>query len=249
MTKFTSRICGTARCDGDKISSAQLEASVGESGNIEIRISEATKSRDILITAENAGALLRALDITNDVVGGTLNLKGTFRDDEEDRPLSGDLMINEFHVVNAPPLAKLLTIATLTGALELLSGQGLPFNQLHAPFVYQNEKISLNKARASGLSLGLTIDGVIELNDYEVDLSGTIIPAYIINSIVGHVPVIGDILTGGDGQGVFAIAYRARGPLSDTTITVNPLTALAPGILRDLFKLFDRQPANLEEND
>ena len=246
---YLSDLRGEARYDGEKISAAQLEASVGESGNIEIRISEATKSRDILITAENAGALLRALDITNDVVGGTLNLKGTFRDDEEDRPLSGDLMINEFHVVNAPPLAKLLTIATLTGALELLSGQGLPFDQLHAPFVYQNEKISLNKARASGLSLGLTIDGVIELNDYEVDLSGTIIPAYIINSIVGHVPVIGDILTGGDGQGVFAIAYRARGPLSDTTITVNPLTALAPGILRDLFKLFDRQPANLEEND
>ena len=108
---------------------------------------------------------------------------------------------------------------------------------------------SLNKARATGLSLGLTIDGIIELNDYEVDLNGTIIPAYTINSIVGHVPVIGDILTGGDGQGVFAIAYRARGPLSDTEITVNPLTALAPGIFRDLFKLFDRPPTNLEDSN
>ena len=246
---YLSDVRGEARYDGDKISAAHLEASVGESGNIKIRISEATNARNILITAKNAGAILRSLDITDDVVGGILNLQGTFQDDEEDRPLSGDLIINEFHVINAPPLAKLLTVATLTGALELLGGQGLPFDKLHAPFVYKNKKISLNKARATGLSLGLTIDGIIELNDYEVDLNGTIIPAYTINSIVGHVPVIGDILTGGDGQGVFALAYRARGPLSDTEITVNPLTALAPGIFRDLFKIFDRPPINLEESD
>ena len=72
-----------------------------------------------------------------------------------------------------------------------------------------------------------------------IDLSGTIIPAYVLNSIVGHLPVIGDILTGGDGEGVFAATYRAQGPLKDAAITVNPLTALAPGILRDLFKLFE----------
>ncbi|SVB93545.1 uncharacterized protein METZ01_LOCUS246399, partial [marine metagenome] len=191
------------------------------------------------IASENAGAVLRAIDLTDDVVGGTLRLQGTFLDDERDNPLVGELTIKDFHVVNAPPLAKLLTIATLTGALELLGGQGLPFDRMHAPFRYQNKKLLLNKARANGLSLGLTIDGEINLDNHTIDLSGTIIPAYVLNSIVGHLPVIGDILTGGDGEGVFAATYRAQGPLKDAAITVNPLTALAPGILRDLFKLFE----------
>ena len=108
---------------------------------------------------------------------------------------------------------------------------------------------SINKARANGLSLGLTINGEINLNNDTIDLSGTIIPAYVLNSIVGHIPVIGDILTGGDGEGVFAPTYRVQGPLKDTKITVNPLTALAPGILRDLFKLFEPlQPSPDEPN-
>ena len=182
-------------------------------------------------------------------MGGTLHLQGTFLDGEQHNPLKGDLIISEFHVVNAPPLAKLLTIATLTGALELLGGQGLPFVRMHAPFRYQNQKLSLNKARATSLSLGLTIDGEIDLDNDRVDLKGTIIPAYVLNSIVGHLPVIGDILTGGDGEGVFAAAYRAQGPLKDMTITVNPLTALAPGILRDLFKLFEPLPASTDETN
>ena len=150
-------------------------------------------------------------------------------------------------MVNAPPLAKLLTIATLTGALELLGGKGLPFDRLQAPFVYQDETIIFDEARASGLSLGLTINGGIRIKDNIVDLNGTIIPAYILNSFVSHVPIIGDLLIGGEGQGVFAATYRARGSFDDMEITVNPLAALAPGILRDLFKLFERAPNTLGE--
>ena len=175
-------------------------------------------------------------------------VKANFHDNEEHRPLVGNLIINEFHIINAPILAKLLTIATLTGALELLGGQGLPFDQLHAPFIYRDGKITLNKARASSFSLGLTLDGDINRNDGTADLKGTIIPAYVLNSFVGHVPVIGDILTGGDGQGVFAATYHAQGPLDDVTISVNPLTALAPGILRDLFNLFEPVPKNSSGN-
>ena len=87
----------------------------------------------------------------------------------------------------------------------------------------------------------------VNLDNDTIDVRGTIIPAYVLNSIVGHLPVIGDILTGGDGEGVFAATYRAQGQLKDTTITVNPLTALAPGILRDLFKLFEPLQANPDE--
>ena len=243
-----SNLRGNARYDGVKIHVADIEIFTENSDKIELRITDHDKGgRVLLLASENAGSVLRALDLTDDVVGGTLHLQGTFIDDEHHNPLAGDLTISDFHVINAPPLAKLLTIATLTGALELLSGQGLPFDRMHAPFRYQNGKLSLNKARATGLSLGLTINGEINIDNDTIDLSGTIIPAYVLNSIVGHLPIIGDILTGGDGEGMFAATYRAQGSLKDTTISVNPLTALAPGILRDLFKLFEPLQANPDE--
>ena len=75
------------------------------------------------------------------------------------------------------------------------------------------------------------------------DLDGTIVPAYLLNSALGNIPVIGELFTGGEGQGIFAATYSVRGPIDDAEITVNPLAALAPGILRDVFLIFDRAPA------
>jgi hypothetical protein len=95
--------------------------------------------------------------------------------------------------------------------------------------------------RASGLSVGFTLDGTIDLSDdsQPVDFSGTIIPAYAINSALGHIPLLGEILTGGKGEGMFAATYRVVGPVDDTRVSVNPLAVLAPGILRQLFSIFD----------
>ena len=243
-----SNFRGETSYDGEKFGATEAEVFLENSEKVQFRIDKREKNRVLSIYSANAGAALRALDITDDLIGGTLMVKANFHDNEEHRPLVGNLIINEFHIINAPILAKLLTIATLTGALELLGGQGLPFDQLHAPFIYRDGKITLNKARASSFSLGLTLDGDINRNDGTADLKGTIIPAYVLNSFVGHVPVIGDILTGGDGQGVFAATYHAQGPLDDVTISVNPLTALAPGILRDLFNLFEPVPKNSSGN-
>jgi len=71
-----------------------------------------------------------------------------------------------------------------------------------------------------------------------LELSGTLVPAYSLNSVLGNLPVLGPILLGGEGEGIFGANFRIAGPASDPKITVNPLSALAPGVLRKLF-LFD----------
>ncbi len=68
-----------------------------------------------------------------------------------------------------------------------------------------------------------------------LDLDGTLVPAYTLNSILGYIPVIGNLLLGGEGQGIFAAGFHASGALDDPKISVNPLSALAPGMLRNLF--------------
>jgi hypothetical protein len=49
------------------------------------------------------------------------------------------------------------------------------------------------------------------------------------------VPFIGEYLVGGKDEGIFGIDYRAKGSLDNPDVSVNPLSALAPGALRKMF--------------
>ena len=77
-----------------------------------------------------------------------------------------------------------------------------------------------------------------------LDLEGTMVPAYALNSVFGHIPLLGEIFTGGEkGGGVFAATFRMTGPIEEPVVSVNPLSALAPGILRNVFGII----GNLED--
>jgi hypothetical protein len=84
----------------------------------------------------------------------------------------------------------------------------------------------------------VNIDGTLDLDASTLDLDGTLVPAYTLNGALGNVPILGDLLVGGEGQGLFAANFRLAGQLDTPTITVNPLSPLAPGFFRKLF-LFD----------
>jgi len=233
-----------------RIESARIEGFVSDGDPFTFRLGRIAGKREFLLSSENAGAVFKALGVYDRMSGGRLLATGVIHDDRPDGATEGTVVVDGFHVVDAPLLAKMLTIATVTGALEMLDGKGLPFGHLEAPFVYRDQLLTLTDVRASGLSVGFTLDGTVDLGDdaQPVDFSGTIIPAYAINSALGHIPLLGKILTGGEGEGMFAATYRVEGPMDDTRVSVNPLAVLAPGILRQLFTIFESSgeaaPAN-----
>jgi hypothetical protein len=53
------------------------------------------------------------------------------------------------------------------------------------------------------------------------------------------IPLVGVLLSGGQNDGVFGVSYRVHGPMSGPTLTVNPLSAIAPGILRRILGAID----------
>jgi AsmA-like C-terminal region len=115
--------------------------------------------------------------------------------------------------------------------------------------VLKDSGIDIEKARAYGAALGITAQGNIDLDRDRLDLQGTIVPAYVVSQIVGEIPLLGRILTGGEGEGLFAATYRAKGPLDDPEVSVNPLAALAPGFLRGLFNIFEGDGGNHGDED
>ena len=150
------------------------------------------------------------------------------------------MSVADFHIIRAPALTHLVSILSLTGIVEALQGQGLAFTELEVPFTRHEGVISLLEARANGISLGFTASGKIYSYAEIVDIEGTLVPAYAINSVLGNIPVLGSIFSGGEkGGGIFAATYKITGPTESPKIEVNPLSVLAPGFLRKLFGFLD----------
>ena len=87
--------------------------------------------------------------------------------------------------------------------------------------------------------MGLTTSGTVDFTGGTIDLSGTFVPAYSVNTILTKIPVVGLLLGGAQNEGVFGITYRVQGSLSRPEVTVNPLSAIAPGILRKIVGAMD----------
>lgn len=200
---------------------------------VSLKLGAPESGRDLVLTSNDAGEVLRTIDVFDNVVGGKLLLTADI--DNRDGPAVGELRISDFTLINAPTLAKILSVASFTGVFNLLKGEGLPFDNLVIPFSKSPDALDFEDARFYGASLGLTFEGHVDLAGDVLDLNGTLVPAYTLNSIIGRVPLLGDILVGPKGGGVFAATFRVAGPLVGPTIVVNPLAAFAPGVLRRLF--------------
>lgn len=151
-------------------------------------------------------------------------------------PLRGTVDVKDFRLIEAPILTQILSLASLQGLADVLGGTGLSFTTFNVPFAWNEGNLSIREARASGPGLGMTSNGEINIAEGGLDIDGVLVPAYTANSILGDVPLLGDLFTGGKGEGVLALNYTVRGPLSKSQITVNPLSALTPGFLRGIFK-------------
>jgi len=197
--------------------------------------------RTLEISSNDAGALLRSMDVYQTMQGGVLSVKGVFKDGAKGHPLIGRATVGEHHITQAPVLAKILTIASITGIPEALAGKGIYFNKLAADFEYRDMRIMVKNAKSAGASLGITAEGMIDLNDGTMDLSGTVVPANVLNSMFSDIPLIGNLL-GGDG-GIIATNYSVKGKYENPRVSVNPLSMLTPGFTRNFFDIFDSDPS------
>ena len=224
--------------NGSVFRQLRFDARTGAQGLIQMQIMPDGGGRRLVVNAADAGELLRGLDYIKTMQGGKLSVEGHYEDAQPGRPLIGTANIEDFRIQNAPALGKLLQAMTLYGLVEVARGPGLGFTRMEAPFRLTDDALQINDARAFSSSLGLTAKGAIDLNEQQIDMQGTIVPAYFFNSLLGNIPLVGKLFSPERGGGVFAASYSVRGPLEDPQVSVNPLAALTPGFLRGLFRLF-----------
>lgn len=231
--RFGSTI-GRARFADGELDLLILKAGLPNDKTLQVDYRPDDRGHVLDVKSDDAGQALLALGWSDKLEGGALTISGQRKGPLE--RLQGKFTLSQFKMSRAPALARLLQVASLTGIFDALQ-RGLDFTSFDGEFGYRDEILQIDRSRAYGSSIGITLDGTLDLEEDIANLKGTVVPAYTVNRVLGQIPIIGAILTGGKDEGVFAASYGVNGPLDDPTIAVNPLSALAPGFLRNIFNL------------
>ena len=148
------------------------------------------------------------------------------------------LKIYDFRLKELPALTKILTLASLQGIADILSGEGVGFDEFEMKFQNKKNLMDIKEIYAIGPAISILMDGYV-LDDELISLRGTLVPATTINKFVASIPILGDILVGKKtGEGVFGVSFKIKGPPKDLKTSVNPIKTLTPRfITRTLEKI------------
>lgn len=223
-----------ASLDG-RIGSATLSAALDR---------DAAGSGRLRLRSGDAGALLRGAGLFPRALGGRLDLTAALSSGQA----IGEVRVEEVIVSNDPTLDGLLRGADLAAALERLRAEGIRFDTVRVPFLWRESLLTVTEAVAVGPVIGLTLSGDYDLQRDALAMEGVFTPLYGLNSLIGNVPLLGPLLTGGEGQGLIAFTFRLTGPAADARTSVNPLSALLPGMLRTILRPGGGVPPVYEDN-
>lgn len=237
---FISNVQIQARRDPQGWADIELRGMADGGHPLDISLKPVGNRRTLSITCDDFGKALKGMGFTDTVKDGPIEIKGESTP-ENPRVIEGTVKIGHFLVTGLPVLARLLSAASPFGFIDLVTGNA-SFDRLEGQFRWQGDAIDLIKVRAAGSVFGLNIDGHLDMNTGATNLHGTLVPFSFFNSIINVIPLLGDVITGGEGQGVIAASYTVKGTLGEPDISVNPVSLLTPGFLRNLFFAGDDTP-------
>jgi len=194
------------------------------------------------VTSAKAGELLAAARLFSGADGGALKLKAILPPNNP-TGMTGIARIKNVTVHGSGTFTAILDEGGVKDAATAAQeGGGLSFDTVRLPFEYSDGVLVLGDSTAKGALLAVKMEGTVDENTGEVDIIGVISPAYALTGLLDSIPLIGDILSGGKGEGIVAMTFSVKGPLDDPKFSVNPLSLLAPGFLRKIFSGRTRRP-------
>jgi len=203
---------------------------------------------EIRLNTDNAGQLIKALDIFDGADAGVMSLTATTNTTTSDGKTTGRVKIADFKVVEVPGLASIVNLGSITGIRDIMGGGGISFDRFDLGFAIDHGELRFKDAVALGPSVGVRMGGRLYDDMSQLEIEGMIIPAYTINTIIRSVPIIGDILTGGAQDGLLGIDFAMSGAVSDPVVKINTSSILTPGFIKNIFgdrDLFPVIPSSL----
>ena len=192
---------------------------------IEMSIYKIDDDRKTLqIISDRARPFVKNFDFIEGFEGGKLEYESNISKEVT----SSNLTINDFKVSKVPALAKLLTLASLQGIADTLTGEGIRFDTFEMKTNSIGNVLNIEDALAMGPAVSILLDGYVDKGKI-VSLRGTLVPASKLNSIISKIPLVGDILVGKKtGEGVVGVSFKMKGPPKEIKTSVNPIKTLTP---------------------
>jgi hypothetical protein len=216
-----------------------LKGNFSETEIVELSIYQINENKKTFhLISDRARPFIKHFDFIKGFEGGKLEYVSIIEKGKN----SSNLSIINFKVSEVPALAKLLTLASLQGIADTLSGEGIRFDSFEMKSNSDQDILNIEEALATGPAVSILLDGYVDKGK-TVSLRGTLVPATKLNSIIASIPVVGDILVGKkSGDGVVGVSFKMKGPPKNIKTTVNPIKTLTPRfILRALEKIKNKE--------
>jgi uncharacterized protein YhdP len=146
---------------------------------------------------------------------------------------TGELIITDARIMDAPVMAQLLALLSLEPLLD--SKAGIGFDKIHVPLKISPEVVHITGARFEGSSMDMKLKGYYNIAEDIVNLDGSLVPAVGVNKFINNIPLVGGILTGSQ-DGVLVADFKIKGPSTNPGVSANPLSLVTPGLLKDIFR-------------
>jgi hypothetical protein len=218
----------------NEVVNLNLESDFSENKKITFTINDNNGEKITTLFSDEAKPLVDRFKFIKGFTEGKLD----FYSSKKNNLSKSNLKIYDFKLKELPALTKLLSLASLQGIADLLSGEGIRFSEFEMDFDNKADLMTINELYAIGPAISILIEGYVE-KDNLISLRGTLVPATTINKAIGSIPLIGNILVGKKvGEGVFGVSFKIKGPPKDLETTVNPIKTLTPRfITRTLEKI------------
>ena len=213
-------------------------SSKGDFGNnnfldISLKSDNQNKKKYLEIYSDKPQPLLAEFGFFKGLTGG----KMLFSSIIESNYSNSKLKIEDFKVINAPGMVKLLALADLGGLADLAEGEGLSFDILEINMKRTNDTLQLNEIIALGPSISVLMEGY--QTPSITSLKGNLVPAKTLNTIISKIPVLGDIIIPKEvGEGLFGISFKMKGPPGNVKTTINPIRTVTPRFIQ---KIIDKK--------
>ena len=234
-TNYINNLSGFIKFKNNKVDNLKLNSFFSNNKKISLTINtnKALETSTQLI-ADYPKPLIKRYDFIKGFEEGYLVFNSIKKDNES----NSVLIIDNFKIQKVPIFAKILSLASLQGIADVLTGEGIRFTNFEMRFSNKKDLTTIEEIYAIGPAVSILMDGYIESKKL-VSLRGTLVPATTINRNIALIPIIGDLLIGDKvGEGVFGVSFKIKGPPKDLSTTVNPIKTLTPRfITRTLEKL------------
>ncbi len=218
----------------NKISELDLESKFSNDQNIKFTIKDNGIERVTTLYSHKAKPFVDRYKFIKGFENGDLD----FYSIKKGSITNSTLKVDNFKIQQIPVLAKLLTLASLQGIADLLTGEGIRFTDFEMKFSNKDELMTIDEIYAIGPAISILLEGYIQSKNL-ISLRGTLVPATTVNRTISSIPIIGNILVGKKvGEGVFGVSFKIKGPPGNLETTVNPIKTLTPRfITRTLEKI------------